>query len=67
MKEVIVKDSSAFRLRVTINDILSPATMKNVEFIQECKDKDGNVEFTSTYQFFMDNDELKILAQGLIS
>jgi hypothetical protein len=64
MKEFIVKEDQAFRLRVKAWKCLSPNTLNSVEFIQECM-KDGEVDFTSTYQFFMTDAEMKTLAQGL--
>jgi hypothetical protein len=66
MKEFTVKEDAAFRLRVKSWKCLRPDTVNAVEFIQECL-KDGEVDFTSTYQFFMTDEELKTLAQGLIS
>jgi len=64
MKEFVVKEDQAFRLRVKAWKCLSPNTLNSVEFIQECM-KDGEVDFTSTYQFFMTDEEMKTLAQGL--
>jgi len=66
MKEFTVKEDAAFRLRVKSWKCLRPDTVNAVEFIQECL-KDGEVDFTSTYQFFMTDEELKTLAQSLIS
>jgi hypothetical protein len=66
MKEFIVKEDQAFRLRVKAWKCLSPNTLNSVEFIQECM-KDGEVDFTSTYQFFMTDEEMKTLAQGLVA
>ncbi len=65
MKEFTVKDDDGFRLRVKSWKCLRPNELNAVEFIQECKDKNGEVDFTSTYQFFMTDAELKTLAQGL--
>jgi hypothetical protein len=64
MKEFKVKEDAAFRLRVKSWKCLTPNTLNAVEFIQECM-KDGEVEFSSTYQFFMTDDEMRTLAQGL--
>lgn len=66
MKEFTVKEDQAFRLRVKSWKCLSPNNLNSVEFIQECM-KDGEVDFSSTYQFFMTDGELKTLAQGLIA
>jgi hypothetical protein len=64
MKEFTVKEDAAFRLRVKSWKCLAPNTLNAVEFVQECM-KDGEVNFSSTYQFFMTDDEMKTLAQGL--
>jgi hypothetical protein len=64
MKEFTVKEDAAFRLRVKSWKCLTPNTLNAVEFVQECM-KDGEVDFSSTYQFFMTDDEMKTLAQGL--
>jgi hypothetical protein len=65
MKEFIVKENAAFRLRVKSWKCLSPVDLNSIEFIQECIDKDGEVDFTSTYNFFMTDDEVKTLVKGL--
>lgn len=65
MKEFTVKENAAFRLRVKSQGCLTPKNLNCVEFIQECLDKDGAVDFVSTYTFFMTNDEIKVLAKGL--
>jgi hypothetical protein len=65
MKEFIVKEDTAFRLRVKSWKCLVPSTLNAVEFIQECKSDDGEVNFSSTYQFFMTDAEMQVLAKGL--
>lgn len=65
MKEFTVKENDAFRLRVKSWKCVSPADLNSVEFIQECIDKHGEIDFTSTYTFFMTDDEIKVLAKGL--
>jgi hypothetical protein len=67
MKDFTVKDEQSFRLRVKMWKCTNPNTLNAVNFIQECKDKDGNVDFSSTYEFFMTDDELKKLAENLIN
>lgn len=66
MKEFTVKETQAFRLRVKSWKCLVPAELNAVEFIQETL-KDGEVDGTSTYQFFMTDDEIKILCKGMLS
>jgi hypothetical protein len=64
MKEFVVKEDAAFRLRVKSWKCLTPNTLNAVEFVQECM-KDGEVDFSSTYQFFMTDEEMTTLAKGL--
>ena len=66
MKEFTVKDHEGFRLRVKSWKCLSPSDLNAIEFIQESKNLEGEVDFTSTYQFFMTDDEIKTLAEGLV-
>jgi len=65
-KEFTVKENAGFRLRVKSWKCLRPAELNAIEFIQETKDKHGDVDSTSTYQFFMTDDEITHLAQGLL-
>ena len=65
MKEFVIKEDKAFRLRVKSWKCLVPSTLNAVEFIQECKTATGEVDFSSTYQFFMTDEEMHILAKGL--
>ena len=67
MKEFTIKENQGFRLRVKSWKCVSPTDLNAIEFIQESKDKDGNADLSSTYQFFMTDDELKTLAKGLVS
>jgi hypothetical protein len=66
MKNFTVKENQAFRLRVQLHKCISPSDLNSIEFIQENL-KDGTVIDTSTYNFFMTDEELKTLAQGLVS
>ena len=66
VKEFVVKDEPAYRLRVRSWQCLAPTDSRSIEFIQECM-RDGEVEFTSTYTFLMTEEELKVLAKGLVN
>ena len=66
MRKFTVKENEAFRLRVQSHKCLNPADLNSVEFIQESL-KDGNVIDTSTYNFFMTDEEMRTLAQGLVA
>ena len=65
IKEFTVKEDKAFRVRVEAQECLSPKGLMNLNFIQECLNKDGDVDFTSTYNFFMDKNEINNLIEGL--
>lgn len=65
MKSFTIKENKAFRLRVESKKCLRPADYNHIQFIQECLGKDGEVDFTSTYQFFLTDDEVKALAGEL--
>lgn len=65
MSEFIVKENQGFRLRVSKNPCLRPEGIFNIEFIQEVL-TDGEVTMTSTYQFFMTDEEIKTLTEGLV-
>ena len=67
MKEFTIKDTAGFRLRVKSWKCVSPSELNALEFIQECKNTKGEVDMSSTYQFFMTNAEINDLCKGLMS
>ena len=66
IKEVIIKDEEAFRVTVRHWKAINPSNLNSVEFVQDCM-RDGEVDFTSTYNFLLTNEEIKILIKGLES
>ncbi len=66
MKEFTVKENKGFRLQDQSNKCVRPGDLNQLQFIQECFNKDGEVDFTSTYQFFLTDDEIKSLAENLV-
>ena len=62
-----VKDNGSFRVRVETWEVISPKGLYNLDFIQECLDKDGNVVHASTYNFFMTKEEIGELCKGLLA
>jgi hypothetical protein len=65
-KETTVKESQGFRVRVTKHEVLAPKGLFSLDIIQESI-KDGQVQDSQTYNFFMTKEELKNLAHGLIA
>jgi hypothetical protein len=65
--EFTVKEDRANRLRIKMWKCAVPSTLNSLEFIQECFDKNGEVDFSSTYNFFMTDEEIATLCKGLLS
>jgi hypothetical protein len=66
VKEVLIKDKEGFRLRLRKWKCIAPADLNALEFIQESLDDKGEVSMSSTYNFFMSDNELKVLAASLV-
>ncbi len=62
--KTFIKENESFRLILKKESCLMPIGLNNVEMTQE-QLKDGEVTQTSTYQFFMTQDELNDLAKAL--
>jgi hypothetical protein len=65
-KEITVKESEGFRVRVTKHEVLAPKGLFSLDIIQE-NIKDGKVQDSQTYNFFMTKEELQKLSNGLIA
>jgi hypothetical protein len=65
LKSFTVKEDAAFRLRVESWNPIAPASMLAINFIQECLNKDGGVDFFSTYNYNLTKEELNTLCQQL--
>ena len=64
-KEMVIKESEGFRLRMEKWEGISPKGLISVDLIQESLKEDGTVAYTSTYNFNMTKEELQALAYGL--
>ncbi len=64
VKEFIVKENEAFRLRINKWKCTSPADLNALEFVQESL-QDGKVVGTSTYNFSLTDDDIKVLTANL--
>ncbi len=67
VKKFTVKEDKAFRVRVETWEAVSPKGVFAVDILQECINDKGEVDFTSTYNFHMTKEEIKTLANGLLS
>ena len=66
MNNFIVKDTPGFRLSVKSWKCVRPTDLNALEFVQETKNSAGEVDMSSTYQFFMTDDEVVDLCNGLL-
>jgi hypothetical protein len=64
-KEMVIKESEGFRLRMEKWNSVSPQGLIAVDLIQESLGEDGKVLYSSTYNFNMTKEELQSLAYGL--
>ena len=64
-KEMIIKESEGFRLRLEKFECLNPKGLYNIDLINESLNAKGEVKDSSTYNFFMTKEELQSLAYGL--
>jgi len=67
VKKFIVKEDSAFRVRVESWEAMVPKGLMAVDVIQECLNDKGEVDSTSTYNFHMTKEEIQSFAKGLLS
>ncbi len=67
VKNITIKDSSAYRVHVESWEAVKPRGLLAVDIIQECLDDKGEVNSKSTYNFHMSRDEIKKLCEGLMS
>jgi hypothetical protein len=63
-KEMTVKESEGFRVRMVKHEVISPKGLFSLDLIQESL-KDGQVQDCQSYNFFMTKEELQALAYGL--
>ena len=64
-KEMTIKESEGFRVRMVKHEVLSPKGLFSIDLINESLDSDGVVKDVSTYNYFMTKEELQSLAYGL--
>jgi len=67
MKNFIIKEIPEFRLRVTKKECESPVGLYSIEFVQEYLNKQKEVVDTSTYNFFLTQEEISALCENLLA
>ena len=63
-REITIKESEGFRVRMVKHEVLAPKGLFSLDLVQESL-KDGKVQHSATYNFFMTKEELETLAHGL--
>ena len=63
-KEMTIKESEGYRLRMVKHEVLSPKGLFSIDLIQESL-KDGAIADAQTYNFFMTKEDIAALAYGL--
>lgn len=67
MKNFLIRDEPAFRLKGHMNRCDSPANLWCVEFTGESLNEDGDVVNASTYQFFLEDQHIQNMVKGLLA
>jgi hypothetical protein len=65
MKEFLIRDEPAFKLRGRMSRCLSPTNLWCVEFTGESYNEKGEIVNDSTYQFFLEDEHVANMAKGL--
>jgi len=63
-KEMTIKKQDGFQVRLVKHEVLAPKGLFSLDIIQESL-KDGQVQDSQTYNFFMTKSELNTLAYAL--
>ena len=65
-KSFTVKENKGFRLRVESWEATAPKGLLAIDFVQECLNDEGEIDFSSTYSYNMTREEISILCKGLL-
>ena len=63
--KTVITENDTYKLTLTKNECVAPKGVYHVQMTQEQIDSYGKTS-TSTYQFFLDNDDLMKLSQELL-
>jgi hypothetical protein len=65
MKEFLIRDEQAFKLRGKMKPCLGLDKLWCIEFTGECYNEKGEIVDKSTYQFFLEDDHINNMVKGL--
>jgi hypothetical protein len=67
VKSVTIKENAAYRVKVESWEAIAPKGLIAIHIIQECLNKDGKVDLSSTYSYNMTRDEISNLCKALLA
>lgn len=65
MKEFLIRDEQAFKLRAKMKQCTGLEQLWCIEFTGECYNNEGEIMDQSTYQFFLEEEHIKKMVEGL--
>jgi hypothetical protein len=65
MKEFLIRDEQAFKLRGKMKPCTGLDKLWCIEFTGECYNEEGKIVDHSTYQFFLEDDHINNMIKGL--
>jgi hypothetical protein len=63
---MLITDRPDWKLRLKVDDCVLPKDLKEIKFIRETYNNDGELTDESTYQFFLTKRELINLSNALL-
>jgi len=63
---MLITDRPDWKLRLSVDDCVLPKDLKEIKFIRETYNNDGELTDESTYQFFLTKRELIDLSNSLL-
>lgn len=63
---MLITDKPDWKLRLKVDDCVSPTDLKEIKFIRETYNDKGELTDESTYQFFLTKRELIDLSNSLL-
>jgi hypothetical protein len=58
MIEQLITDNPGWKLRLRIEDCMNPKELKHLRFVGEQYNDEGELTKSSTYEFFLDKEEI---------
>lgn len=65
ISETVIKRNDAYECVLRASSIMTPPTLKHLQMVRREFSSEGKVLRESTYEFFLENSEIKTLANAL--